>query len=135
MHDSTHSRHPRVFRTRSRTGFSALSMLISVLVLAFLVTSVPKKFWKELNPQNQVQEANRVTDLARNNVWMLLGTEVRNAAETFEITFSRKPQSFEDLNRIGMDTSKRGPWGGRLYIKDGYLRSSKNKEARIKVID
>ena len=118
---------------RTPRGLSIVSMLMSVLILAFLVTSVPKKFWKELNPKEQAKEVKRVTKMARDNVWNLLGTEVRNAVTTFEITNSRKPKNLQELARMGLDVSKRCPWGGRLYLKNGYLRSTGNKKAKIRV--
>lgn len=115
---------------RCRHGLSILSLLISVMIIGFLITSVPKEFWNDLNPAAQKKKVSAVRTRAQTNVWKLICVEADNAVSAFEVTHGRPPRSARDLRRAGLDLGKKGPWGGKLYVKKGYLRSTKNPKAK-----
>lgn len=118
-------------RSRSRSGWTILVMLIGALAVGWFYS---RQLGLHAKPAAPGEKATTQTaDTARNSAWKLVVQQVGNAIAQIDAEGKPRPRTWQELGNFGIDHLRKDPWGGRYYLKDGYIRCTGNPQVSAKL--
>ena len=118
-------------RGRSRSGYTIIGLLVSIIIIGFLYNSQLGRLFK---PGTETEPATaKLPDDARKAMFKMLCDQIRTGLQAAESMGKPAPKTWAEVYKIGLDPGMKDPWEGKFYFKDGWIRCTGNPKAMERI--